>query len=373
MWLAGLFVFLGWMLSLCLHEFGHAVVAYFGGDTSVKDKGYLTLNPLKYTDPGLSLLMPMIFLLMGGIALPGGAVYIDHSQLRNRLWDSAVSGAGPLANAMITLILALPFWSGLVTQSSNYWIWQSLAFLIVLEIFAVVLNLLPIPPLDGYGIIRPWLPENIQHRLNQLGKYGIWFIFGLLWFVPSASRSLWSLVYRIAVSLRIPFDTLYEGTLLFDQPAFKLSLILSFLGFLWLVKNQENQQKNSPEMLLYQQANQLENAQKYQDAIAAYHQATKIKPDFYQAWYHYGNCLYQLQQYEQAIWAYDQALKVQPEFANAWYNLACCHARQGNIDLPIPALQQAIKLKADFRDLAKTDRDFDRIRESPLFKNLIAE
>ena len=72
MWLAGLFVFGGWMISLCLHEFGHAIVAYFGGDTSVKDKGYLTLNPLNYTDPGLSLLLPMIFLVMGGIALPGG-------------------------------------------------------------------------------------------------------------------------------------------------------------------------------------------------------------------------------------------------------------------------------------------------------------
>ncbi|HBB30301.1 MAG TPA: peptidase M50, partial [Cyanobacteria bacterium UBA9273] len=137
MWLAGLFVFLGWIASLCLHEFGHAVVAYWGGDTSVKEKGYLTLNPLKYTDPGLSLLFPTIFLLMGGIALPGGAVYIDRSRLRSRWWDSAVSAAGPLANAAVTLVLATPFWLGLATWSRGNWLWPSVAFLIFLEIFAV--------------------------------------------------------------------------------------------------------------------------------------------------------------------------------------------------------------------------------------------
>src|SRR5689334_2297001 len=107
MWLVVLFICFGWMLSLCLHEFGHAIVAYWGGDTSVKDKGYLTLNPLKYTDPNLSLLMPMLFLLIGGIALPGGAVYINHNRLRNRFWQSAVSAAGPIADIILACLLSL--------------------------------------------------------------------------------------------------------------------------------------------------------------------------------------------------------------------------------------------------------------------------
>ncbi|WP_233220817.1 hypothetical protein [Chlorogloea sp. CCALA 695] len=50
-----IFVCVGWILSVCLHEFDHAIVAYWGGDTSVKDKGYLTLNPLKYTNINLCL------------------------------------------------------------------------------------------------------------------------------------------------------------------------------------------------------------------------------------------------------------------------------------------------------------------------------
>ena len=56
------FVLIGWIISLCLHEFSHALVAYWGGDTTVKDKGYLTLNPLKYTDPLMSIILPLVFL-----------------------------------------------------------------------------------------------------------------------------------------------------------------------------------------------------------------------------------------------------------------------------------------------------------------------
>ena len=72
-------VLVGWIFSLCLHEFSHALVAYYGGDTTVREKGYLTFNPLKYTHPVYSLLLPMLFLLLGGIGLPGGAVYIENA------------------------------------------------------------------------------------------------------------------------------------------------------------------------------------------------------------------------------------------------------------------------------------------------------
>ncbi|MEO0540050.1 MAG: site-2 protease family protein, partial [Cyanobacteria bacterium P01_A01_bin.105] len=101
-----LVVFAGWVVSVCLHEFGHAVVAYWGGDTSVKDKGYLTLNPLKYTNPGLSFVMPLMFLLLGGIPLPGAAVYINQRQLRSRTWKSAVSAAGPIATLGCAVAIA---------------------------------------------------------------------------------------------------------------------------------------------------------------------------------------------------------------------------------------------------------------------------
>ncbi len=52
MWLVGIIICAGWIFSLCLHEFSHAIVAYWGGDTSVKQKGYLNFNPIEYADSG---------------------------------------------------------------------------------------------------------------------------------------------------------------------------------------------------------------------------------------------------------------------------------------------------------------------------------
>ena len=88
-------VVVGWIFSLCLHEWAHARMAYEGGDTSVVEKGYLSFNPLKYMDPIFSIVLPLAFLVMGGIGLPGGAVYIDQSRLKSKQWSTWVSLAGP--------------------------------------------------------------------------------------------------------------------------------------------------------------------------------------------------------------------------------------------------------------------------------------
>ncbi len=93
MWLTGLVICFGWIFSLGLHEFAHALVAYWGEDKTVKDKGYLTFNLFKYTQPGLSIILPLVFILIGGMGLPGGAVYINRSLLKSLVWYSFVSVA----------------------------------------------------------------------------------------------------------------------------------------------------------------------------------------------------------------------------------------------------------------------------------------
>src|SRR5882757_5945491 len=102
-------VFIGWVLTVVLHEFAHGIVAYWGGDYTIRERGGLTLNPLQYIDPVFSLLMPVLFLLMGGVPLPGGVTYIHRELLRNKWWESAVALAGPAMNFLLFLLLALPF------------------------------------------------------------------------------------------------------------------------------------------------------------------------------------------------------------------------------------------------------------------------
>ena len=230
-----IFVCLGWIISVCLHEFGHAIVAYWGGDTSVKDKGYLTLNPLKYTDINLSLTLPLIFLLMGGIPLPGAAVYINEEKLRNRWWRSAVSAAGPITSIIFTLLMAILFQLSLGLQQTGYqWLTPALAVLIYLEIFVVIINSLPIPSLDGYGTIEPWLPEQVQSHLRKFSKYGILFLLMLLWVVKPVSRFLGNLSATLAQNLGIPRETIGIGFALFSQ--FAGILLLATIGIIFLIR-----------------------------------------------------------------------------------------------------------------------------------------
>lgn len=198
----------GWVFSLCLHEFSHALVAYWGGDWTVREKGYLTFNPLKYTHPVYSLLLPLLFLVMGGIGLPGGAVYIETWRLRNEYWRSAMSLAGPMANLLVAFVLAVVL---NVTSVGSSAFGPGLAFLAYLQIMAVVLNLLPIPPFDGYGVIEPFLPDGIRMQVAQVRGAFIWIVFLVLWFVPFAGRLLFTLVFAISGVLGIPATLVSVG------------------------------------------------------------------------------------------------------------------------------------------------------------------
>lgn len=196
-------VIIGWVFSLCLHEFSHALVAYYGGDITVKDKGYLTFNPLKYTHPVFSLLLPMLFLLMGGIGLPGGAVYIERWRLRNRTWETAVSLAGPFANALLALTLGLVLQFGPVTATG---IWPGLAFLGLLQVSAVVLNLIPLPPFDGFGALEPHLPMDIRTKLNDMRGMLSWVVIILLWQVPFVGNAFWNLIFFLVNLVGVPLQ-----------------------------------------------------------------------------------------------------------------------------------------------------------------------
>jgi Zn-dependent protease len=216
-----IFVTAGWITSLCIHEFGHALVAYLGGDRSVRASGYLDLNPLRYTNILLSLVMPVLFLLFGGIGLPGGAVYIDRGALRSKTWDSAVSVAGPAGTLVCFLLVAIPFLipghAAWVTHT-NAGFFAALAFLGFIEAIALVLNLLPVPGLDGFGIIRPWLPYSLQGLANQYGQLGILAVFAALFLVAPVSVAFFGFVQSITSAVGIDHNLIALGYLYMHHP-----------------------------------------------------------------------------------------------------------------------------------------------------------
>jgi Zn-dependent protease len=203
------FVIVGWIFSLCLHEFGHAATAVLGGDTSPSTLRYLSFNPLRYVNPLLSIIMPVIFVLLGGIALPGGAVYLRRDLLRNRGWQSAVSLAGPLANLLMLLGLALVLLTGLADGHLAFQ--AAVGVLAFFQAAAIVLNLLPIPPLDGFGVLTPWLPRELAQAALSVGMYSFILLFVLLWFVPPATALLFGVVDGILSTLGINPELAHLG------------------------------------------------------------------------------------------------------------------------------------------------------------------
>ncbi|MGH3241870.1 MAG: site-2 protease family protein [Spirillospora sp.] len=188
------FVLSAWVLSLCLHEFGHAYMAYRSGDRGVVAKGYLTLNPLKYSDMLLSFLIPVVFILLGGIGLPGGAVWIDRHVIPGRIRHSLISAAGPLSNVMFAVMLAV-LYKNFAHQDHGVF-WLGVAFLAFLQVTAALLNLLPIPGLDGFGIVEPYLPRRWADQLSSYGGYAFLILIALLWLGP-INEAFFDLVYNI--------------------------------------------------------------------------------------------------------------------------------------------------------------------------------
>ncbi|MCV7350459.1 site-2 protease family protein [Mycobacterium parmense] len=184
---AGVFTFViaGWLVSLCLHEFGHAVTAWRFGDHDAELRGYLTLDPRRYSNAALSLVLPIIIIILGGIGLPGAAVYL-------RTWfmtparRTLVSLAGPMANLLLAvLLLGL---TRLFFDPDHAVLWSGVAFLGFLQVTALVLNVLPIPGLDGYDALEPHLSPETQRALAPAKQWAFFILVFLLLAVPALAQ-----------------------------------------------------------------------------------------------------------------------------------------------------------------------------------------
>jgi len=208
------FVMVGWILSVMVHEFAHAATAWLGGDRTVTEKGYLSFDPRRYGDLGVSLVIPLLALAMGGVGFPGGAVYVRNDLIRNRLWRAATALAGPAATLLLLLALSfgLAFWLGWGVEGQGpATLFAALTVLAFLQAMALILNLLPIPGLDGFGVLRPFLPASLNPHLRKAeGLVMIGLLLVIFW-VPGASAALFRAAATLGALLGLDLDALQAG------------------------------------------------------------------------------------------------------------------------------------------------------------------
>lgn len=176
------------LVSLTVHELAHAFAAYKKGDSTAKDAGRLTINPIKHLDIVGSVMMPFIS-FASGFLLIGWAkpVPVNRNNFKHPLKDDAlVSFAGPLSNFILAIIFALLLslvYNFQLTSSGIIinLIWYGVFF----NIFLFAFNLLPIPPLDGSHILFDLFPGKLTARYLGIGFYGtiilLLFIYSPLW------------------------------------------------------------------------------------------------------------------------------------------------------------------------------------------------
>lgn len=205
------FVLVGWILSVAIHEFCHAFVAHKAGDHTIAGKGYLTLDPLKYTDLSTSLVLPLIALAMGGIGFPGGAVYLRDDLMRSRRGRALASLAGPLGTLAVLVALAIGLAADRAFGVPGNALSHAAAFLALLQAWALILNLLPLPGLDGFGVIRPYLPERVQQQATKFGALVFIGLFLAIFFVPPVSRLFFGLAFLLVQAFGVSGSAIGAG------------------------------------------------------------------------------------------------------------------------------------------------------------------
>src|SRR4051812_14379598 len=220
-WQSPLFwaVFIGWILSVVLHEFAHGLVASLGGDYTIRERGGLTLNPFQYVDPVGSILLPAIFLAIGGIPLPGGATYIRHDLLRSKHWEAGGALAGPAMTLLLFLGFALPLhpkfgWVNLAAPQS----WTNAQIfcgtMAVLQMLAALFNLFPVPPLDGFQAIAPYMDPQQRLKLSTPPTSTMLFLgwFMVVWNYPPLMRGMIGSMDRVLDACGFGMNALFFRT-----------------------------------------------------------------------------------------------------------------------------------------------------------------
>jgi len=199
------FLILILIFSIVIHEIAHGAMANYLGDPTAKYAGRLTLNPLKHLDLIGSVILPIFLILMNKIA-GGGVIFgwakpvpVNPYNFRDQKYGSAkVALAGPGANLIIALIFgfSLRFFPEILASFNLNLIFS---YIVYINIFLAVFNLLPIPPLDGSHILFSFLPSEMEIIKIFLSQFGLFILLFIIFFFSRWLVFLVSLIFDLIV------------------------------------------------------------------------------------------------------------------------------------------------------------------------------
>ena len=170
------------LLAITVHEVAHGWVAYRFGDPTAAEAGRLTLNPFPHIDWLGTLVLPLAMVASLGVAMGWAKpVPVDASRLRRPREQMAwVAAAGPAANALMLIAWALIARLGVALESEFGVILFAVGQAgIVINSVLMLLNLLPIPPLDGSVVVARWMPPELARKWMEFGRYGLIVVLAL--------------------------------------------------------------------------------------------------------------------------------------------------------------------------------------------------
>lgn len=174
------------LFAITVHEVAHGWVANHYGDPTARMMGRLTLNPIKHIDPVGTILVPGLMLFMGGVVFGWAKpVPVNHENLKDpRRHMMLVAVAGPGANLLMAVLWVFVIWLGVSIASVNQSVGIGVVAMgqagIIINIVLMVLNMVPIPPLDGSRVVSGLLPPKLEWRYNQIEPYGLIIVLVLL-------------------------------------------------------------------------------------------------------------------------------------------------------------------------------------------------
>ncbi|MGI5120314.1 site-2 protease family protein [Marinactinospora thermotolerans] len=211
------FVFIlgGWIVSIAVHEFAHAALAYALGERSLRGSARLRLNPFAYRDGFAGWVLPLVYLFFGGFGLTGPAVHPERPAVTGRVRRSVIALGGIAANLLIAVVLAVVV-KALIPEGSvtNNWMIVGLIYLCFLNVTSALVNVLPIPGLDGFDAIAPYLPGRLGRRSLTTAVFGSVVVFAILWF-PQVNTVFLNAVHALLGLVGMNEEYFAFGDLLF--------------------------------------------------------------------------------------------------------------------------------------------------------------